>query len=279
MTNTLDPSAMPFLWLYVVLLLAAVAASLAIPRWLRPEGRARTLTDVDELAYLAGGRIRVADAIVSRLLARRELVLDGRNRFLTQRGAGDCRDGEHAVLSRVGPLNLSSIDDAVRPYASRIDGALIAMGAIIDQHVGLRMRLWQTAPYLLLLGLGILEYQLAGAREKPAGLLIAAMLATLVLAVARFVTLDRRSRGGAEVLRRAREQADRLRRAATGEEVDRAVALFGTEVLVGSAWAPLHDMRRAAGESGADIAIDGGDAGDGGGGDAGCGGGCGGCGS
>ena len=266
---------MPFLLLHVALLLAAVAASLAIPHWLRPEGRARTISDVDELAYLAGGRIRVADAIVSRLLARRELVLDGKDRLLTQGGAGDCRDGEHAVLSRVGPLTLSSIDNAVRPYASRIEKGLIAIDAIVDQHVGLHMRLWQTAPYLLLLGLGILEYQLAAARDRPAGFLITAMLATLVLAVARFATLDRRTRGGAEVLRRAREQADRLRRAATGEEVDRAVALFGTEVLVGSAWAPLHDMRRATGDNGADFVLDGGGAGD----DAGCGGGCGGCGS
>lgn len=276
MTNVLDLPATSFLSLYVALLLAAVAASLAIPRWLRPEGCTRVVADVDELAYLAGGPIRLADAIVSRLLAMQRLAVAGKDSFVVKGGFDNGCDAEHAVLSRVGPLKLSIIDDALRPHADRVQARLVAAGALVDDHIGLRMRLWQTSPYLLLLGLGFLKCQVGAARERPIGFLVAAMLATLVLAFARFAGLDRCTRSGAEALRRARERADRLRRAPTKDEVDRAVALFGTEVLVGSAWAPLHDMRRAAdGDQDASIDGDGGD----GGGDGGCGGGCGGCGS
>lgn len=112
-------------------------------------------------------------------------------------------------------------------------------------------------------------------RGRPVGYLTALLLLTLLLAIMRWAVIDRRTRAAIERLDHARTQSARLRRAPTEAETDRAVALFGTIVLAGSAWAGFHQLRQA---SGGDVS-GGGDGGSSdGGGSSGGGGGCGGCG-
>ena len=69
------------------------------------------------------------------------------------------------------------------------------------------------------------------------------MLLTAGLALVRWRQVDRRTRAGERLLRREQSRADRLRRAALPHETDQAVALFGTAVLAGSAYAGYHDLR------------------------------------
>src|SRR3982751_4138238 len=100
----------PFLQLYAILFALAFAAGLIIPRWLRPEGSTPRSTSVDELAYLAGGRARFADALVSRLLARRALSMTGKDKFTADaREAGES-GAERSVLALSPPTRWSTIE-------------------------------------------------------------------------------------------------------------------------------------------------------------------------
>ena len=77
----LDLAGGPFLELYATLLVAAVAAGFIIPSLLRPRGSPRTVTDPDQLAYLAGGAPRFQETVTARLLAARALAMNGRKSF------------------------------------------------------------------------------------------------------------------------------------------------------------------------------------------------------
>ncbi|WBY08462.1 TIGR04222 domain-containing membrane protein [Sphingomonas sp. 7/4-4] len=263
----------PFLLLYGVLLIFTIIVGIAIPRWLRPEGRAPRNPDMDHLAFLAGGTSRLAEAVTTRLLATKQLVMDGQ-KFLAG-GLGGTTAAERSVLALPQPANWDAVAGAIGRHADPIRERLVADGLLMDGWTGLQLRFWQTSPYFLLFAFGWIKLQIGEARGKPVGFLIALLVITGVLAMLRFAVLDRRTRAGQEVVDEARERSERLRRAPAEGETGLAVALFGTTVLVGSTWGDFHRMRANSGDSGS-----GGGGGDGGGGGGGgCGGGgCGGCG-
>lgn len=262
----------PFLLLYGLLLIFTIVMGIAIPRWLKPEGRAPRNPDVDHLAFLAGGTSRLAEAVTTRLLATKQLVMDGK-KFLAGELGGTTAT-ERSVLALPQPANWDAVADAIGRHADPIRERLIADGLLMDGWATLQLRFWQTSPYLLLFAFGWTKLQIGEARGKPVGFLIALLVITSVLAMLRFALLDRRTRAGEEVLGEARERSERLRRAPAEGETGLAVALFGTTVLAGSAWGDFHRMRANSGDGGS------GGGGDGGGGcgGGGCGGGCGGCG-
>ncbi len=262
----------PFLLLYGALLIFTIIVGIAIPRWLKPEGRAPRNPDIDHLAFLAGGTSRFAEAVTTRLLATKQLVMDGK-KFLAGE-LGGTTAAERSVLALPQPANWDAVAGAIGRHADPIRERLIADGLLMDGWTGLQLRFWQTSPYFLLFAFGWTKLQIGEAREKPVGFLIALLVITGVLAMFRFALLDRRTRAGEEMLGEARERSERLRRAPAEGETGLAVALFGTTVLVGSAWGDFHRMRAASGDSGSGGGGDGG-SGCGGGG---CGGGCGGCG-
>lgn len=261
----------PFLLLYGVLLIFTIIVGIAIPRWLRPEGRAARNPDVDHLAFLAGGTSRLAEAVTTRLLATKQLVMDGK-KFLAG-GLGGTTAAERSVLALPQPASWEAVAGAVGRHADPIRERLVADGLLMDGWTGLQLRFWQTSPYFLLFAFGWTKLQIGEARGKPVGFLISLLVITAILALLRFAVLDRRTRAGQEVLGEARERSERLRRAPAEGETGLAVALFGTTVLVGSVWGDFHRMRANSGDGGGG----GGDGGGGGGGGCG-GGGCGGCG-
>ena len=262
----------PFLQLYGALLVLTIIAGFLIPRWLRPEGRAPRNTDIDHLAFLAGGAPRLADTVTARLLATQRLVIDGK-KFLAS-GLGGTTQTERSVLALPQPVNWGAILRTVADHVDPIRERLISDGLWMDVWTGLQLRFWQTSPYFMLLAFGWTKLQIGEARGRPVGYLTALLVITVILTLARFAVLDRRTRAGREVLGEARTRSERLRRAPAEGEAALAVALFGTAVLAGSAWGDFHRMRTAGdSNSGGD---GGSSSGDGGGG---CGGGgCGGCG-
>jgi len=261
----------PFLQLYGASLIVTLIAGMIIPRWLRPEGGAPRNTDTDHLAFLAGGAPRLAETVTARLLATKQLVMDGKKFLAGGLGAGT--PVERSVLALPQPADWGQIAGAVERHADPIRERLIADGQLMDGWTALQLRFWQTSPYFLLLAFGFTKLQIGEARGKPVGYLTALLVLTAVLALIRFALLDRRTRAGREVLGEARLRSDRLRRAPAGGEAGLAVALFGTTVLVGSEWNDFHRMRTSdGGGSSGDSGSSGGDGG-------GCGGGgCGGCG-
>jgi len=273
----------PFLELYAILLGIAIIAGLIIPHWLRPDGYAGRVTDPDELAYLAGGEARFADAVVARLLAARSLVMIGKKGFHAQMRDAGRTAAERSVLALPGELSWPKIVRTLQPEAEPIGRRLVADGLMMDAGLIRQMRFWQTLPYFLLFGFGMIKLMIGEARHRPVGFLVLFLLVTAILAAIRWFAVERRTRGGLAALDDARSGAERLRLAPTAPEAGLAVALFGTAVLAGSGWSDFHQLRTArsgdgGGWSGCGTSS-GGDGGSGCGGGGCGGGGCGGCGS
>ena len=276
-----DLSGGPFLTLYIVLLTCTIVAGFVIPHWLRPEGRAARVTDPEKLAVLAGGSGRLTDAVIGRLLSNDALAISSKNRLAAVHGAEGRTTAERSVLAiaRDGVVSAQRIDRALEPEADKIEREFVSNGLVMNHAVTNQMRFWQSSPYLLLVAFGLIKVAVGEARDRPVGFLIALLILTAVLAIARFALVDRKTRAAVALLAGLRGDNDRLRRAPSGDEAGLAVALFGTVVLAGSPWAGYHSMRTAgssdAGSSGGDGGSSGGGCGGGGGG--GGGGGCGGC--
>ncbi|HTU12960.1 MAG TPA: TIGR04222 domain-containing membrane protein [Allosphingosinicella sp.] len=262
----------PFLILYGCLFILAVAASLIIPRRLRPEGRWREVTDLDQLAWLAGGRARFADALVARMLAGRALKLTGRNLFSMDRREAAATPAERSLLALEPPVRWSAISRTLRDYAEPLERKLEQQGLVMTRGQQRDIAFWATLPLLMLLAFGATKWVVGDLRERPIGFLTAALIVTALLAIARYFTVDRRTKAGLAALDAARTGKSRLRRAPTTPEIGLAVALFGTAALAGSPFEPFHKERTGGGDGG------GGGGGDGGGSGCGGGGGCGGCG-
>lgn len=262
-----------FLALYCLLLAGAIAAGFYLPRWLRPLGRNQSIVDTDHLAYLSGGGGRVVDAVVARLLARGALTQTDKE-FVPEPGTHGQNAAEQAVLALPAPIRWSTIGPTLTSHVTAVKRGLIEGGLLMTNGSVWTRRLLLAAPYLLLFAFGAIKWQIGQARDRPVGFLTALLIVTAILALHRLFSYNRLTQAGIAAINRAKEQADRLRRAPTTPEIGLAVALFGTAVLVGSGWDAFHALRSSSSSS-----SDGGGGGDGGGDGGGCGGGgCGGCG-
>ena len=263
----------PFLILYLVLLVTVVIAGVMIPAWQLPEGRRQKVSDPDQLALLAGGRARLADSVVARLLAGRALVMNGKDKLDVRMRNGSSA-AENSVLALTSPLDWTRIERTLRPTADSLNDRLQRVGLMLTSSERANLRYWALLPYLTLLMFGATKWFIGEARDRPIGFLTVLLIVTAILALIRALTIPKLTYAGTAALGDAREEADRIRRAPLAGEVGLAVALFGTGVLVGSEFGAFHMMRVA---SGGDSGSSGGDSGGGDG--VGCGGGgCGGCG-
>ncbi|MEG3180928.1 TIGR04222 domain-containing membrane protein [Sphingomonas sp. LT1P40] len=260
----------PFLTLYGALLVIVVILGFVIPARLRPDGRDQRVRDPDQLAYLAGGRTRLADSIVARLLAGGALAMHGKNKFDILSRSGT-RPADTGVLALSPPLDWPRIEQTLRPTADTLGERLQAMGLMLDRGQRASLRYWALLPYLTLLMFGVTKWLIGDARERPVGFLTILLIVTAVFALIRALSIPKLTVAGADALTEAQADADRIRRAPLHEEMGMAVALFGTGVLVGSELDAFHKMRASSGDSGGGGDSSSGD-GDGGGG------GCGGCG-
>ncbi len=242
----------------------AILWGVLVPRWLRLEGRDAAIDGIGQIAWLAGGDRRFADAITVRLLARGALSVTRKGSLQVDR-RDDGNDAiECRILSLSQPLHARRITVALWSDARAVEQDLVSAGLAMGRWARLGMRLAQSLPALLLVLNAATLWRMAGERcdaaETPKLLLIIALL----IVVVRFVRLDRCTRAGQRELAQARKRADRLRRAPTVAELDLGVALFGTVVLIGSPWTAFH-RPRAEGDGGCGGGCGGG----------GCGGGCG----
>ena len=272
MDNPLDWHGPAFLFLYFILFVAAWRLAVIIPRRLRPSGRSAGMPDDETLAFLAGHAPRLVEAGVARLLASGALVIQGGKRFLRGGGIAGGVSLDRALLAVPMPATWDDFAKAAKPHAEAVERRLIASRLLIDRGEARRIGLVAALPFTGLFLFGSAKLVVGLSRDKPVGFLIAFLVVTLIAILIRIFAVDRRTAGAVEAVASARERHERLRRAPTTDETGRAVALFGTTVLAGSAFAALHQMRTQS-DSGS------GGGGDGGGDGGGCGGGgCGGCG-
>jgi uncharacterized protein (TIGR04222 family) len=273
--NPFDLTGGPFLLLYGLMLVAAIAAGALIPRRMRPEGRRQEVTDPDMLAMLGGGRTRFADGVVARLLTRGDLRMASAKTFAPRTGARGGTAAEIAILTLSAPIEWSTIAAHLRGYAEPVETKLARLGLWIDKAGIARLRFWQTLPYVVLIGFGAIKLMVGEARHRPVGILTSLLILTLILAAVRWLTVDRRTAAAVRAIADAQLRHSRLKIAPTADEAALGVALFGTMVLSGSAYGDFHRLRTTTGDSGS-----GGGDGSGSDGGGGCsGGGCGGCGS
>jgi uncharacterized protein (TIGR04222 family) len=274
--NPLDWDGASFLLLYACLLGGAIVVTLALRLLLRRTAHGADTERLSwfELAYLAGGEMRAFDAAMAELLARAAVRFDPETRSVTA-----------SAFSGYLPPFLSTIRRSLTPRASHrrlVRDSDEAFGQVRDTLVSRGLILasgqsWQvgfiTAAVPVLVGLfGCAKIQVGVSRGRPVGDLTFLVVVTFVLAFVFLLSRPLRTSSGDTALRQYKDYHARAMRAPLDGELALAVALVGTAVLAGTAYAEYARFA-AAGSSGGDGGGDSG--GDGGGGDGG--GGCGGC--
>ncbi len=261
-----------FLAFYVVMLATCVLAGIWIPAHLRPAGRRGEVDDLEEVAVLTGGADRLNVAVLSSLFAKGLLGEGEKKKLRVARSEGADGDAERAVLAKMGDFTTSEAQKSISAQAERVEARLIQRGLMMDSSERLQLRFLSILPYALLFLIGLYRQQAGEAQGEPTGFLVVLLIVTFVCGLIRFFSGNKRTIAGQEVVRTMEDNGSRLKRAPQANEAGFAVALFGTGVLVGTPWEPVHAARQAASGDG------GGTGGDSDGGGSGCGGGCGGCG-
>lgn len=266
-----------FLLFYTTLLGVSALAATWIPSRLRDTGQRGESRDPEDIALLAGGSTRYAESVIADLYARGALasMADGKL-HVTEPNALASPAGR-ALLAARAPMGRSEAENLLAIYAARATARLRREGLMLRPEALLRLRWLSITPFAALFVIGVYRQRAGSAVGEPTGFLLGLLALTVMAAVIRFVRFDPRTLAGIEAVEQARAKAARLVRAPRPGEAALAVALFGTGVLVGTPWEPVHAMRQQAahGDGGGDTGSSG--SSDSGGGD-GDGGGCGGCG-
>lgn len=269
--NPLDWPAQDFLILYGMLFVGAIVAGFAIASLLRPEGNASIITKDDELAFLAGGRPRLGETVLARMLAAGQATIE-KGRIQLAPTTYGVVGLERDVLALPSPASFGKVQRILGEGAARLRRDLAARGLMMENGEARQVGLFAALPLLLLLAFGLVRYQFGVAAGRPVGILTVFMIVTALVALLRVFAVDPRTKGGLAAVREAKARAVRLKQAPTQAETGTAVALFGTAVLVGSPLADLHRMRQSDGGGGAEGSSDGSSDGGGGCGGGGCGG-------
>jgi uncharacterized protein (TIGR04222 family) len=264
-----------FLLFYSVLLGFAGASAWWMPNLLREPGRRASLDDLESVAVLTGGPTRLADSALAELYVHGGLVGGEKGKLAVARCDAAVSLAARTLLAAGEQLSRADAKKALDTHADLVASRLQRAGLLMRDADYTRLRWLSVAPYAALFLIGIYRERAGEAEGEPTGFLVVLLLLTAVLAAIRFFTIDPRTAAGIEAVRDLRERNGRFSRAPMPDEAAMAVALFGTTVLVGTPWEPVHAMRKPEGDGGS-----GGDGGssDGDGGSGCGGGGCGGCG-
>lgn len=258
-----------FLLLYTGLLGGCWLASKWLETRLRSPGRRDDSLDPESLALLAGGPARYADTVIADLFVSGALVQGEDGRLVARKGALATAPGGRALLAAPAPFASAEADRLLAIEANRAIARLRRDGLMLAPDALAFLRWAVAMPFLPLFALGLYRQRLDSTADGPIGLLGLLLALTVSLAVIRVFRTDRRTRGGIAALEAVRAKAKTLREAPGADEAALAVALFGTGVLVGTAWEPVHTMRQQG--SGAEAGDGGGGEGCGEGGGDGCG--------
>jgi uncharacterized protein (TIGR04222 family) len=265
-----------FLLFYSVLLGFAGAGAWWMPNLLREPGRRGSLDDLESVALLTGGRTRLTDSVLAELYVHGGLTEGPKGKLAIADRSVPVSDAGKALLEAGEPLSLADARKALGVYAERVAAKLQRAGLLMRDAEYKRLRWLSVTPFAALFLIGLYRQRAGDAVGEPTGFLVILLVLTVIAALARFGTVDPRTQAGIDAVRDLRARSERFSRAPLSDEAAMAVALFGTTVLVGTPWEPVHAIRRQEGDAGS-AGDSGGSDGDGGG--SGCGGGgCGGCG-
>lgn len=265
-------SGLEFLIFYAVMLVTAIAAGIWMPAFLRPEGRRGEVSDVEEIAVLAGGPKRHVWAVVSSLVAKDALEAGAKHKLRVAKPDVGEGDAQRTILTKTGDFTPAELRLTLRSRRTQIERDLEKRGLLLNAGEISRLRWLSITPYAAVFAIGLYRQQAGEALGEPTNNLIGMLCLTGLFALWRLLVVNPRTQAGNAAIKELEERSSRLRRAPQAQEAGYAVAIFGTGVLVGTPWEPLHALQRIGGDTGG-----GGSDSDGGCG-SGCGGGCGGCG-
>jgi uncharacterized protein (TIGR04222 family) len=269
--NPLDWTAGPFLTLYVSLAAIVFLVSFRLKSMIGPPAQANRQLSVLELAYLAGGARRLADAVLLRLTSGNGATIDtkGQKITITDQTPLATLMGRLPPLAFYPNMTRQQFQRAVGPIVERVQGRLRQLGycPTDDQMMSFQMTVLPFVGLLMLFG--IFKAFVGADRHHPVGFLVFLLIAT---AFASFVLARRptRTRAGNDILQAYQASHARASRAPLDHELLLAVALSGAVVLSDTPYASVYAASKTMGSGGGD----GGGSGCGGGGG---GGGCGGC--
>jgi uncharacterized protein (TIGR04222 family) len=253
--NPLDFEGPAFLGLFLVLFLACIGITTLLRRQLKDIGGQSRGAELDtwSIAYLAGGAERVVDAGMASLLAGGQAKWDTQKKRLDIAHPQQVHDYPLDEIARAAAAE-PSVNRIVRRVDGRLErirAALLARKLLIDDSRRWMLGLISALPFALLTLLGVTKIIVGMSRDRPVGFLI--FLTLISGAVALLVLLKRpvRSRAGDTVLREMNTRHAHARRAPRDTDIGLAVALAGTAVLAGTAYAGFHDFRSpSSGSSG-----------------------------
>lgn len=276
--NPLDFDGPTFLGVYVALFLACVVTTVLLRRQLTDIGGERRGAALDTwaAAYLAGGAQRVVDAGIASLLASGQAQWDSDNGRLEIVHPQQVRDYPLDEIARAAAAepSLNHVAHRVDGRLERIRNALLTHKLLLDDSRRWFIGFCCALPFALLSMLGAAKIVVGLIRDRPVGFLIVLTLIAAAGALLMLFNRPQRSRAGDRALREMNTRHAHARRAPRDADIGLAVALAGTAVLAGTAYASFHDFRSpGSGESGSSGSSS----------DSGCssdsgGGGCGGCG-
>jgi uncharacterized protein (TIGR04222 family) len=267
--NPFDWTAGPFLTLYVTVAAIIFLAIFHFRSVIGPAARATHPLSELELAYLAGGALRLGDAVLLTLTSGNGATIDPKVHKITvtdQRPLAALMS--QAPLLPVQPnMTRRQFQTAVTPIVERVQQRLQEFGYYPTDEQMTSFRTTVLPFVALLVVFGIIKAFVGAERHHPIGFLVILLFVTAFAAGIALATYPTRTRAGKEVLEAYQASHARASRAPLDQELLLAVALSGAVVLSGTPYASVYAASRRMSSGG-----------DGGGGcGGGGGGGCGGC--
>lgn len=287
--NVLELRGPDFLEFYIIVLVGAIAAAIAL-RWLlrSPSGDLSSNApplDPYEIAYLAGGPKLAIDAAIASLIHTGALHLTtSSSNFKLAKAETEARYPlQAAVLERVssGRSSPKLLHRDATELAQPIAARLVQTNLALNPSQAVIVRLVPALLVASILLIGIMKISVGVARGKPVGFLI--LLCLLTLGISSFFAFARiyRTRAGDVVLRQLRFRSSALRSTAgtspqrlDGDSLAFALALFGPTIFTSGSLLTLRQALWPASQSGGGGSS--GSCGSSGCGSSSCGGGCGG---
>jgi uncharacterized protein (TIGR04222 family) len=170
----------------------------------------------EELALLTGGRLRVGEVVVARLLERQAARMDSTGRL--HRVSGDAPDDlGRAALGRIAKTG-SSVDRVrsevwYHPAVAELETGLVARGLLTDVRKLRLTWVFTTVAYWALCALGVVRMIAGSATGHPTGYLLGLLVLDTVAAV--FVTTRATKTPEVKATAAGRAAAEEARRAGT----------------------------------------------------------------
>jgi uncharacterized protein (TIGR04222 family) len=241
MTDTWGIPGPVFAGLYLGLLVLPVLSAAVRLRLLRRGREGGVHERAEELALLTGGRPRVGEVVVARLLEQQVVRLDGTGRLSRVKGTA-ADDLGRVALGKIGKRGASVdwIRHAVgdQPAVAELEAGLIARGLLADPRKVRSVWVSTAVAAWLLVVLGVVRMVAGSSTGHPVGYLLGLVAVGTVAAIAG--TVKARKEPSVTATAAGRAAADEARRSGL-----LVAGPAGAVASGGLAWHPDKDVRLA----------------------------------